>query len=406
MKGIKSTLDRFTVPSRVAACVVVINEDGRLSIDMCIVTKKGQSLSVAQKETDLSLENAKKVIGTLPVIISLAGDSIIHKKFLKSKEQHWSALIPNVIPKFKSHDFFIQYAALSEVSGYLSFARRPVLEAVIEEFAAKGFILYDIILGPFALHNLSELMADGIIKTLRYEIEISGKLITQFRMTAGANVSSITVGQGVVESDILIQYASCIPFFTGEAIAIEHFETNPASASRQKFEEASKVKYLAKVATAMVTVFFICSAMAFTVTSRKLTRLRESLGVEVRRSQPGEHVVAEFTAIRKTVRELGWESRHYLSFYADRIAITKPQDVVLTQLKIFPVMQSAKRSELTKFNPSVITISGVCSSNEQLARWIDVLSKEKWIAAVQNQWYQRRDPDKPATFSFDINIIH
>ena len=163
---------------------------------------------------------------------------------------------------------------------------------------------------------------------------------------------------------------------------------------------------MALIGSIAVVLFLFGSALALWTETRRLDELRKLFGAQVRKSQPGENVVADFSTIRNTVNELGLASRHYVSFYADRIAMTKPRDIFLTELKIFPVIETTKHAEMARFNTAIITISGGCKSNEQLARWIEQLSREKWIAAVQNQIYRRKEQRKPASFSFDIKIIY
>lgn len=408
MDALKRILNSFRGRSRVAACTVLMREDATLSVDVCIVIKKGTSLVVTQKAFSLSLEKAKSIIGDTPVIISLAGESIIHKKIDKTKEQHWGTIVPQVIPKLKSHDFFIQYTPLDELSGYISLIRKQVVEAVAEQFVAKGFALYDLILGPFALQSLVRLIAESTstIKTPHYEIQISSQMISQLKLASEASVSMISIGQSVVESDILIQYASCITFFTNANVGIEYSDANPTTESRRKFEEAVRLRLAVLIGSSLLILFLIGSALALGITTQRLAALQQSFGVQVRKSQPGENVVAEFAMIRNTVDELGLTSHHYLSFYAERIAITKPHDIFLTELKIFPVIGPAKQNEMTKFNTTIITISGGCNSNEELARWIEQLSSEKWIAAIKNQIYHRSEQRKPASFSFEIHILH
>jgi hypothetical protein len=395
----------FERRSRVAACLVFIHEDARLCVDVCIIRRDGALLVVEQKHAGLSVHDAKAITGNTPVIISLAGESIIHKKINKAKEHHWSTMIPNVIPKLKLNDFFIQYTPLDEVCGYVSLARKEAIDAITKQFIATGFVIYDFMLAPFALQRLAGVIPDTTLKTSYYEIQISDKKISQLKFASEASVSLIKIGKSVVESDIVIQYASAITFFTNDTAGIEHANVNPAAETRRKFEESFRLKVVTLVGSSILILFLAASALALAMTADRLAKLQKSFGAQARKSQPAENLVIEFSTIRNTIHGLGLASHHYVSFYADRIAMKKPHDVFLTELKIFPAFESTKQTSMIKFNTTTISVSGGCTSNDQLAKWIEELSREQWIGAIQNQNYHRSEQRNSAMFSFDIHVI-
>jgi hypothetical protein len=405
MDSLKHVLNLFRGRTRLAACVVLLQEGNAMSVDVCIIVKKGSSLVVEQKATGLSLEKLKIVVGNIPVIISLAGESIIHKKIEKAKDQHWLTVVPQVIPKFRAQDFFIQYTPLADDSSYLSVIRKHIVDNIVTQFAADGFVLCDMILGPFVLHTVTGLMEDAsAITTSHYEIQVSAHKIRHLKLATSLNSSLINLGQSIIESDILVQYAHGINFWSKANIGVEYSPVNPVEISRRKFEEANKLTLVVLTGLLLVTLFFIGSSIGLAIVTTRLSSIQLIFGAQVKKNSPAKDVVTEFSTVRETVEALGIANRHHVSRYGDRIAWTKPKEIVLTNLNLFPVITVVRQPVAPKFNSKIIEISGECVSNEELARWIGQLSAEPWVASVQNQVYHRSDQRKSASFSFQINL--
>lgn len=91
------------------------------------------------------------------------------------------------------------------------------------------------------------------------------------------------------------------------------------------------------------------------------------------------------------------------AYYLDQIGLTVPKNVVLTQLKLYPLDGKLKQKQKINVFRDIINVQGTTPSNIELDKWINALDRKEWVKTVEVMNYIKND-SLPAEFNLQITI--
>ncbi len=406
MIHLRQSIKRVFRKSRVVGCVLVIGEDGKLKADLCITEKKRDVLKTTAIHKDLSLLQVKGVAGDSPLIISVASETIIHKKINKRKEEDWRTVATIIIPKLKTSDFFIQYYALDEHNGYISFARISEVGSIIKNLSDHGLVIYDFVLGPFVLNATLRFLNASVtrLRTRYFLIDISEKAIDNFSTEFTVDPDDVLLAGQSFSGDIIIQYSSCITFYTGGEPLCETVNGDILSEARQKFLKKKLEKKIVTSCLAGIIVFWALSLSLYRYGKQQLDTAHREYLTQIKSFEGDEKISERLSTIRGIVNGLNWDPYKYASYFCDQIAMSIPDKIVLKEIRTFPEVVPQNKKKHLSFDTSLILISGECTSTESLASWLKNIEGFHWSDGIRNQVYHWNQQKGKGVFSFEIKI--
>ena len=92
------------------------------------------------------------------------------------------------------------------------------------------------------------------------------------------------------------------------------------------------------------------------------------------------------------------------SFYADRLALNKPDGLTWNELNINPSLGKIERGEDLEFKIKTINIDGRTESSKILDNWIASLNDEEWIKSINIKGFLKIENKNQFGFNLEILI--
>jgi len=99
----------------------------------------------------------------------------------------------------------------------------------------------------------------------------------------------------------------------------------------------------------------------------------------------------------------GVNSSKFLSYYLDKIGLTVPKNIQLSQLDLFPLVGKLKNKNKIEVDKSGILIEGTTKDNVILDNWIEVLDRFEWVESIQLHNYTKHT-DQRSDFKISISL--
>jgi Tfp pilus assembly protein PilN len=118
-----------------------------------------------------------------------------------------------------------------------------------------------------------------------------------------------------------------------------------------------------------------------------------------------EDLEKELKLKEKFLREAGWIKSSQTSLYADQVAKTVPNTVLLKELSVHPTNQTASRKDKRMvFETGIILISGTCKDPVVLNPWLVELKKLNWVKTAVSKKYQYDHKKRIGYFELELSV--
>jgi hypothetical protein len=400
----KSIQDILTRWDKLAGVDMTLLQEGFL-LCVCVLERKKGVITLSKKQTDIrSLEELKTFLGEeIPIALSLSGKGILHKKIEHSTEKDRSKLLQQAIPNAKPGDFYLQTVRTAQHQ-FLSIVRKGTSDETAQLFAGQALPLISISLGGMALVSLLAFLPDlSQLNAGEHQLEIqSGELLRYQAGTKHEPQNTLHIGEETVAAPLAVAYASAFQQFLPEQVEAE---IPPIQEQKEEFVQKG---LFTKMGWGMLVFFLLVllgNFAAFSYLSQETDKL--SVASTLQKSQ-----LEELTLLKKEVGEKekfflneGWTKNSQASFFADRIAETIPESILLTTLVVIPLDEEASREKRKQlFKDELIEMTGTCKRPIDLNGWIKRLKDFSWAKKVDVEQYTYDSAEKRGHFRVEIRF--
>lgn len=386
----------------VIGCSVFFENDS-LTINACVIKRKGKNASIQATYSNLEFEGLKEITNpNIPLLLSLTGELVVIKPLKIPKGNDWRQVVNSLFPHMHDAEFAVQFYQTHDDAGFVSFVRRASLDDLLNKFTHAGLQVFDFFLGPFAVEYVLELLQDS--KTLdvcNYRVGVSQNRIIDLQRISKEEGEQIQLGSGFVQQDSIVAYASGLSFFVDEPLSIETKLDNYAHLQFQYYAKAITAILITRL---LPVLFFV--ALSGTIVgwyySDQLKKLSDVQALYLAKQQMHKRKDADHERVKTIVSQLRWDRVAFASYYGDRFAKTVPRSITIHRLEIFP--QDANKNILIEstFSTSSIFVAGMTDKPEILVSWLKQLSGTSWIKAINDKKYRWDDNKEKGEFSFEI----
>jgi Tfp pilus assembly protein PilN len=109
----------------------------------------------------------------------------------------------------------------------------------------------------------------------------------------------------------------------------------------------------------------------------------------------------EIAEKEKITQNGAWGENSYFSYYADRIAASKPDGILLQKMQLFPVTLKNKKFDLNGIRKDTICIEGVTQNSVLLNEWTKALQSQEFVKHVGITNYTQQES---SSGSFTLQI--
>ncbi|MGE0637859.1 MAG: hypothetical protein AB7G44_08380 [Bacteroidia bacterium] len=404
MKGlIQKGLSSITSSPVVTGVEVVVKSDNEFAFNLITIERKKESLLITNKINNVT--DIQKVIEALdinsPVVIVVNGKGIMHRK-LQANNRQGASSISAVLPNAKEDDFYIQKFS----DDFVSIIRKSVLDKIVGVFLAAKIWVCEVSVGPFSLQTLNSFISvnEGAMYAGDFKVLFVEGKISLIEAKEAIIDSTIHVGNEQLKQSELIPFAAAFGYILKDS--------NRPIIQIASIESTAKEFFYSKVFKAtgwsvLITFFvlLLVNFVLFSVYTEKLNVAQASLTLGQQQIQEYTRLKNELSEKEKFLREAGLSGSSRTSFFADRIAMDLPHDILLEQLLINPSEKKIREGEQADFIQKVIVVKGSCDNSPVLNAWLKILKENDWVRDVEVLNYDHSGSGSKGVFELRIKVI-
>lgn len=382
-----------------------IADDGSISCSYVLMRKDKSSLIIEEKEMNIDLDSfCKKFTQKHPIFINIDGKGIISKtsSYDKDDEDDYNSLIHNVIPNAKIEDFYFQHIPTSETEIIISVARKDLVDNIITEIEKSKCFIYNITLGFICINTLNGILDEETVSIPNWEIQKSENGIISYTKKQDSSVSFYSIGEEKIEASYVLPYASALSFYTGNTSLGNISTVNYSKADDFFYLNAIKKGGIAVIS--LVLLLLVINYLLFDNFYNKRQALeKESMQNEMLLKKL-ERLQTQLDKKKKVLSTVGNTGFTKFSFYADRIAMSVPTKMKLSQINLAPLSRRIKQEKAIKYDTEKIDIAGTVSTSTILYDWIELLRDESWVEKVVISNYSHNTEKNIGEFQLKLII--
>lgn len=370
----------------------------------CVLEERKGKIQLIKKGTSFgSLEEVSTFLeGDIPIALSISGKGILHKRLEKITEPEPSKLLAQAIPNAKASDFYLQTHTNSFYT-FISIARKPVVEEIIGQFAALSLHLIAVSFGGMAFVSTIPLLEEvSPVQAGEHQFELKKKELERYSNNQTPSSTSLLISGESISNAQAIAYSTAFQQFLPFPIEAEI----PALVTAK--EEYVQKQVFTKLGWGVLSFFLVlllANYLVFSHLSKETERLSMATGLQKSQLEQMNRLTKEVGEKEKFFKNEGWMQSSRASFYADRIAETVPESVLLTSLDINPLDQKSSREARKKlFEDGLIVITGHCKRPIDLNGWIKRLKDFTWAQKVDVENYSYDSGDKIGKFRVEMHF--
>ena len=407
----KISIEDIIKTTTVAGIEIILLPDGNYEINAVVLKKTKIALTTEkQKEGIKDFTELAQFIGTeLPIVLTLNGKGIVHRKISYSETDTLVTLINKVLPNANLNEFNLQQTFISSSQVFISLIRSTSVNEVLEELKKNKLIqITNCLLGPFSINNLIPLisLSDAQLNVGIYQLQINERQITDVTILPEKTSEAVLIGDEPIPSDLLIAFATALSHFTTfDAGIINSEEIN---AVKEEFKQKQKFKLTrGAILIAMFIILFV-NYFAFDHYWTKSRNMSTTLALNQSALNRCNTLKAEYDRKKEFLEQNGLLESSRTSFYADKLAESLPTSIQWTDVNIRPLKKKkdADETEGLLFENKTIKISGKCQRSTDLNNWMKQLKSKSWINTIALVNYKQSSEDDEGMFSIEIKLVN
>ncbi|WP_426065118.1 hypothetical protein [Flavobacterium sp. DSP2-3-1] len=361
---------------------------------MLTVKKKGQKIDVVNMAFyDTVGELRKNIDIKLPIILVVDGKGVLNKEINLNNEADvsWQKNID-----YKS---IYQTSLEGSNSNFISFCRKNIVDDTIIKFQKKGFQVVDIYIGSFLSALLFTAIKNETIISNDLFLEFDNEKLVGFKkQTESIKKEQYTIGEEIISSSFLPLYGTLI-----------HFFIQPKEVSKTKNETLNVEEIIYKKAFNIFGIAMLIGFLTTLLASYLLIQHYGSKNAELNLqnvySNQSYQLILDLEKQKEKkqsiLKESGFLSSKFLSYYGYEIIKVIPQDISLTALNITPLNKEIKANQKMNFEAKTIIVKGETFKESSFNGWMEGLKKMNWLQHFEIISFKK---DKKNKSQFEVKI--
>lgn len=360
--------------------------DTELTFNYAVIQNKKNKVEFLEQgqNSDLSVicKIAKK--SNSPVILVITGKGVITKKIIFSEndslqlnvlvKQHLAAINPN--------EFYIQFYKNETNSGFLCICRKEQIDVLLSQLMQEKGECVNVFISPLVCNALSGLTAShNHIYTSLNQLDLINGYVD-----AVLPKSNTSESVSLKFDDIEIKANQTIPFAAGFSYLTKqhNFSSDDINIVQLLSKHLEKIK-IKLLLFSLIAVIFVVSAVNSVLFFQKFeedSALQVELNLYESKNAQITQLLESYQKKKNLIEQTGIFDNKKLSVYADKIAATLPNEIVLRELYFNPEVGETEEDSLVDFQENSLIIKGNCSKSLILNEWVNVLKSQSFVKSV------------------------
>lgn len=330
----------------------------------------------------------------LPVILSVDGKGVLNKKIDVTNEAD--------IAWKKNIDFNTIYHTSYHVKNntFMSFCRKNVIDDWLIVFETKKIELIDIYVGSF----LSVLLANNLniskITSGNLAFELYQNELENFSKSEVDTTIDYTISDTIISSDALPLYGNALHYF------IQNDTVSKSVLKNSSKEEVVYRKAFEFFGILMLVGFFVGLLISYFLIQYYSGKNAELNIKNVYSNKAYQQIVTlekQKEDKEKIIKDSGFLSDKFLSFYTYEIIKSVPNSISLNELNLAPLLKEVKFNEKVEVTARIIIVKGLTVSEDDFNDWLRSVKSFDWISKFEIESL-KKDKKNNTQFSLKISI--
>jgi hypothetical protein len=304
-------------------------------------------------------------------------------------------------PNVNATEYYVQHIESSKQNIFACFSRKDIIDEVFLKLKNQSFTILDLSLGCLPLSNIGQLINTGKVNTPTHEISFLEGIIQSIGKSKGPS-ETVKIGDEHIPIFHVPAFASALGYFVGSTNSF--FDSTLLVNEKTNYAYRRIIKKGGFAFLIALFVLLLINFVVFSIQNDKQRKLSEELTFN-------QSTIEQLSSIKKEIAEkeqlsqkgaLGGNS--CFSYYADRIAASKPSGIVLQKMQIFPLTLKNKKFDINGIKKDTIVIMGTTKNSLILNDWTKVLQQQKFILHTNITNYTQTEPGT-GSFTLEIALI-
>jgi hypothetical protein len=369
-----------------------------------VVVLKLQKKQIVTVKQIIIIGNLNEILQQLPeksaICLTLDGKGILFKDWDDdgASKKH---IFKELLPQGNFNEFYSQKHSLLE-KNYVGIARKNYIDDILNEFKKDGFVIIDLVFGPFILSNTRSFITEqeDVWNIPNRKIIWETQTIATISLSKEQPTSYYTFGNELVSAEYLVAFSHA--FWALVAPQKLHNDVEDVLINRTNLFYKKAIGLVGTAILAFYFVLLILNYQFFTSFSLQLNETLIEYESSLKTINKLELYKAELQQKELLAQKIGLGTHQQLSYVADRIASTLPDYISLTRLDINPIDGQRQRKNTPEFIKGKILISGTINNGVRLYHWIEKVKKLSFIQQAEVVELIQDEPLIPAIFTIEL----
>jgi Tfp pilus assembly protein PilN len=362
----------------------VVGETGNI-FQYSILQVRNKKISIVHEgsSTDPSeiLKFAKKY--SSPISIAINGKGVIIKKIIFSENDSLGLkdLLAQHLPAINVNDFYVQFYSNADQTGHLAICRKEQVNDLATLFKEDKSELVNIFIGPLICNSLALVTSSyNRLSTGTYRLELVNGFVGSVQSSGNTDEESLPFDDLKIHSSKLISFASGFSYFTKQTNY--HSDNIELNLLPLLHIEKINTRFLL---TVLIILAFLISAINSVLFFQKFednSTMEVELNLYESKNAQITQLLESYQKKKNLIEQAGIFDNKKMSVYADKIAASIPNEILLRELYFNPEEGETVEDSLTNFKENQLIIKGNCSKSSVVNEWINILKSQSFVKTV------------------------
>lgn len=379
----------YLTKSAVCGVECVFGETG-ITFHYALLQSRKNRIEIAKQGSSADpgevLAAAKKM--SAPVCLVLNGKGIMVKKILFGTNDTLDPkeLMQQHLPAIQASEFYSQFYKNDHGSGHITLCRKEQLNQLIEQFTKQKAEPADVFIGPAVCNALALITASyNRLTTSTWRLELSSGFLEESYPAGDTDPVNLNIDGLTVAPAQVPAFAAGFAYLTRQQV---YSTGNPEVKGLSKqHHESIKVRMALFFFIAVLFVVSGINSVIFFQKFEENSALEVELNLYESKNSQITKLLEEYQKKKSLIEQAGVFEHKKISVYADKIAASLPQDIVLREMYFNPEDGETQQDSLADFRQNELIIKGNCSKSLLLNDWVNVLKSQSFVRSVNLENY-------------------
>lgn len=392
---------RFLTKSTVCGLEIILNDSGYV-VYYSVLKKQNNKLQIAESGKAESINQIPKSIikDKTPIVLLINGKGVITKKVIVNSNEEISNVefIQDNFPAILVNEFNIQAHLQPNNTCFVSLIRTTSLERIIEEFKTLKVELADVIIGPAGLASILKLIGGfNLVNSNLHSYRLLNECIEDID-PLNNNSSNITIENLSLSNTQLLSFAIGFGYLTNQNNHLQLINEQPY---KERHLEEQKFKF---ALYSLITLAFLICLINFFVFSNYFSmtnKLQTELDVYQGKYEQVNSLLENYEKKKVLIEKTGLLENDFISKFADKIALTIPEEVIISEM-FFNPPNTNEEDSLAAFVKNQLIIKGNCNKSLLINEWVNILKSQSFIKQVSLETFLFKTESNQPNFELRI----